>query len=208
MPAAAPAKKPTREFRTQPVDAATERLLAENNALVRGLAGRLHARLPQGCGIEISDLIQAGNMGLLKCAQSFNLLRGANFTGYAKFRIRGEMLDLVRRNSERDGAGLVSVVTMLEGQEIETQCAAPAEASPENTAENEQRAAIIREEIGRLPARYRSVVELRYSRGLTLREIGDALKVNESRACQMNQDALARLKKALKRRGVTDFSQL
>ena len=72
------------------------------NRIVRCLAGRLHARLPQGCGIEVADLIQAGNVGLLKASQSFEASHGAPLVGYAKFRIRGEMLDMVRRSAGRE----------------------------------------------------------------------------------------------------------
>ena len=58
------------------------------NRVVRILAGRLHARLPQDCGIEVADLVQAGNVGLLQAARSFEPDRGAPLAGYAKFRIR------------------------------------------------------------------------------------------------------------------------
>ncbi len=63
--------------------------------VVRALAGQLRARLPHECGIEMADLIQAGNVGLLQAARSYDSGRGAPLAGYARFRIRGEMLDMV-----------------------------------------------------------------------------------------------------------------
>lgn len=49
----------------------------EMERLVRAMAGRLHSRLPRGCGIEISDLVQAGNLGLLQAVWSYDPARRA-----------------------------------------------------------------------------------------------------------------------------------
>ncbi len=183
-------------------------MMEEMNRLVRGLAGRLHARLPQGCGIEISDLVQAGNVGLLKAARTFAADVGTPLAGYAKFRIRGEMLDMVRRNAGRERLPIGAPPNSTGGSEVESVCQASNETSPQFSALNEQRVSIIAEELRRLPLRYLSVVRLRYANGLTLKQIGAALNVNESRACQIHQVALDRLKRALWSRGVRDFAHL
>ena len=80
------------------------------NRLVRILAARVLAGFPAIRGIEMSDLIQAGNIGLLQATRTFSPQNGAPLAGYAKFRIRGEMLDAVRRNT-RSGAARVSRLT-------------------------------------------------------------------------------------------------
>jgi RNA polymerase sigma factor for flagellar operon FliA len=178
------------------------------NRVVRGLASRLHARLPHGCGIEISDLIQAGNVGLLQAARSFEPGRGAPLAGYAKFRIRGEMLDMVRRNAGR-GRFPSPVRTACEDADgWESRLPASAESSPQHSVVGRQRARILGEEMRRLPVRYRLVVRLRYSLEMTLRQIGVELRVNESRACQLHQSALHRLRHALSVRGVKALSHL
>ena len=175
--------------------------------VVRGLAGRLHARLPHGCGVEMADLIQAGNLGLLQAARSYQPGRGAPLAGYAKFRIRGEMLDMVRRNAGTPGAASAGH-SGSDDAEWESRVPASPESSPQHAALKQQRDAIIREELGRLPARYRTVMRLRYAGEMTLREIGAALSVNESRACQIHRSAIGRLKRALSSRGVRSFSHL
>ena len=53
-------------------------------------------RLPQN--IAIDDLIQAGMLGLLEAAKNYDSSKGASFETYAGIRIRGHMLDEVRRN--------------------------------------------------------------------------------------------------------------
>lgn len=174
------------------------------NRMVRALAGRLHARLPQGCGIDVGDLVQAGNVGLLKAVQAFEAGIGSPILSYAKFRVRGEMLDLVRKHLGRDSRSFGALANAAGEEEIP----ASADSCPQSPLFTRQRATVIQEELERLPARYRALVRLRYAGELTLREIGEQLHVNESRVCQLHQKALIRLKKALHSRGVSGFTQL
>jgi RNA polymerase sigma factor for flagellar operon FliA len=183
-------------------------LMSEMCRMVRAVAGKLHSRLPPGSGIEISDLIQAGNVGLLKAAKAFEPNMGAPLGGYAKFRIRGEMLDMIRRHAGRDRQPSTFSTPHLEGGDWDSPFQSPSEQSPQNSVLRDQQVSIIAEELRRLPARYLAVVKMRYAKGLTLREIGDSLHVNESRACQIHQGALTRLKRALWNRGVRDFKHL
>jgi RNA polymerase sigma factor FliA len=179
------------------------------NRLLRSAAGRVIARLPKGSGIEIADLIQAGNIGLLQAQRTFRPENGVSLAGYAKFRIRGEMLDTVRRSR-----GPVSAYAGRPGDtaedpgDREAGIPAPAEQSPHLVVAENQRATILGQEIERLPARYRTLVRLRYSGECSLREIGAVLRVHESRACQLHQSALGCLRRALSRRGVRLLSSL
>ena len=53
-----------------------------------------------------------------------------------------------------------------------------------------------------LPARYQQVVTLYYDRDMTMKEIGAALGVNESRVSQIHKAALARMQEALELNGI------
>ncbi len=64
-------------------------------SLVKRIAHHLLARLP--AHVELSDLIQSGMIGLLEAAQKYDPGKGASFETYAGIRIRGSMLDEVRR---------------------------------------------------------------------------------------------------------------
>jgi RNA polymerase sigma factor (sigma-70 family) len=174
--------------------------------LVRMIAGKLRARLPSAYGIEMADLIQAGNVGLLQAAKTYEPARGAPLTGYAKFRIRGEMLDMVRRSAGRNRPPILT--DFAEPADWEARLPASPDSSPQTGALRKQRLAIITEELQRLPEKDRVVVRLRYSSEMTLGQIGKILCVNESRACQIHQRALARLKRALWKRGVKRVSHL
>lgn len=177
--------------------------------LVRILAARVLGGLPGGCGVEMSDLIQAGNVGLLQAERTYSPGYGAPLSCYAKFRIRGEMLDAVRRNARQARAGItMQGSTADDGTDLEAMIPAPSECSPHSVLAKSQRAAILGEEVARLPERYRMIVRLRYGREFSLREIGDVLSVHESRVCQLHQTALGRLRRALSRRGVRSVSIL
>jgi RNA polymerase sigma factor for flagellar operon FliA len=71
-------------------------LLEEHAGLVKRIAYHLIARLPHT--VDVDDLIQAGMMGLLDASQNYNASQGASFETYAGIRIRGAILDEIRRN--------------------------------------------------------------------------------------------------------------
>jgi len=71
-------------------------LVEQHATLVKRIAYHLIARLPHT--VDVDDLIQAGMIGLLDAAQHFNASQGASFETYAGIRIRGSMLDEIRRN--------------------------------------------------------------------------------------------------------------
>ncbi|WP_306520441.1 RNA polymerase sigma factor FliA [Rheinheimera sp.] len=71
-------------------------LLVEKHApLVKRIAYHLLARLP--ASVQVDDLIQAGMIGLIEAAKNFDGTKGASFETFAGIRIRGSMLDEIRR---------------------------------------------------------------------------------------------------------------
>lgn len=64
--------------------------------LVKKIGLHLKARLPGA--IELEDLIQVGMMGLVNAIGNYDPGRGASFETYAGIRIKGSMLDEVRRH--------------------------------------------------------------------------------------------------------------
>lgn len=70
-------------------------LVVQNAPLVKRIAHHLLARLPES--VQLEDLIQAGMIGLLEAARQFDSSHGASFPTYAGIRIRGAMLDEIRR---------------------------------------------------------------------------------------------------------------
>ncbi|MGQ3891317.1 RNA polymerase sigma factor FliA [Legionella sp. CNM-4043-24] len=73
-----------------------EALLKTHATMVKRIAFHLLARLPPS--VQLDDLLQVGMMGLLDAARHYDESKGASFETYAGIRIRGHMLDEVRRN--------------------------------------------------------------------------------------------------------------
>jgi RNA polymerase sigma factor for flagellar operon FliA len=63
--------------------------------LVKRIAYHLLARLP--ANVQVDDLMQAGMIGLLEASKKYDSGKGASFETYAGIRIRGAMLDEVRK---------------------------------------------------------------------------------------------------------------
>jgi len=64
--------------------------------MVRRLAWHLHSSGRDG--IEVDDLMQAGMVALTECAQRHAGPSEDGFAAYAKMRVRGAMVDLIRRH--------------------------------------------------------------------------------------------------------------
>ena len=72
-------------------------LIEKNMGLVRKIAWHMHGRVKSA--VEIEDLIQIGMYGLVTAAQNYVVKEGVSFASYAGIRIRGEIVDHLRRNS-------------------------------------------------------------------------------------------------------------
>lgn len=70
-------------------------LIERHAPLVKRIGYHLLARLP--ASVQIDDLLQAGMIGLLEAGKKYDGSKGASFETYAGIRIRGAMLDEVRK---------------------------------------------------------------------------------------------------------------
>ena len=80
----------------QQQQAKAEQLVKDHLDLVKRIAYHLIARLPSS--VSADDLIQSGLLGLLDASEHYDPSQGAAFETYASIRIRGAMLDELRRN--------------------------------------------------------------------------------------------------------------
>jgi len=63
---------------------------------VRKIACRMARRLPQT--VELDDLVSAGTVGLMEALGRYDPAGGRSFETYAEFRVKGAILDELRRN--------------------------------------------------------------------------------------------------------------
>lgn len=102
--------------------------VVEHAALVKRIACHLKARLPDS--VQLDDLVQAGMIGLIEACRHYDASQGARFETYAGIRIRGAMLDELRRNDwapksvhrkARELAGAVHTIEQRTGRDARDQ---------------------------------------------------------------------------------------
>jgi RNA polymerase sigma factor for flagellar operon FliA len=84
------------------------------------VAARIRERLPKN--VDIEDLVQAGVIGLIDACRHYDSSKDAQFSTFAKFRIRGAILDSLRmldwgsRTLRRKGRAITASIAQLESK--------------------------------------------------------------------------------------------
>src|ERR1700737_5284095 len=84
-------------MRPQPITASQNLRVVAGLPFVEALARRMAASMPNS--IDIGDLVQDGVLGLIDAAHRFDEGRGIKFETFAERRIRGAMIDALRRDA-------------------------------------------------------------------------------------------------------------
>src|SRR6187397_2899820 len=84
-------------MRVQPATAAQDRRIVAGLPFVEALARRMAASMPNS--IDIGDLVQDGVLGLIDAAHRFDEARGIKFETFAERRVRGAMIDALRKDA-------------------------------------------------------------------------------------------------------------
>lgn len=85
------------QYHKNPNSQVRDKLILFYLPLVKYLAARMAIHLP--AGISKEDLESCGVMGLLEALKKFNPEKGVNFISFARLRIKGAMIDEIRRLS-------------------------------------------------------------------------------------------------------------
>jgi RNA polymerase sigma factor for flagellar operon FliA len=102
---------------SEDIDARNE-LVMHELPQVYYVASRIRERLPKH--VDIKDLVQAGVIGLLEASRNYDTSKDAKFSTFAKFRIRGAILDSLRkqdwssRTLRKEGREIASSILKLE----------------------------------------------------------------------------------------------
>src|SRR5690242_4733696 len=83
----------TRRRRTS--NAVRDRIVLDHLPLVKAIAVRVHENLP--VHVDLDDLVHAGVLGLFDAATKYNPAKNVAFRSYAKYRIKGAILDSLRQ---------------------------------------------------------------------------------------------------------------
>lgn len=168
--------------------------------LAQGLAHR--ARTLTTAMADSDDLTSAAFVGLIDAVDRFEPGRGVPFEAYARLRIRGAMIDELRRTSERarnalpeDQPRTLSLDDLLgRGAQV----ALPvADGDLDEGFEREDLRGRVQGALETLPPRQRELLGRYYTGEMTLREAGVRMGISEARACQLHGRAIFNLRRAL-----------
>jgi RNA polymerase sigma factor for flagellar operon FliA len=224
---------------------------------VEALARRMAASMPNS--IDLGDLVQDGILGLIDAARRFDEDRGIKFETFAERRVRGAMIDALRRDAwprgvrrqrrELDAARdalrrelghepsladlaarvgsdekrlsrtIVRIHTIESTSPLATgehaddsslpSVLVPSEPeAPDAIYEKMETSERVRAAIASLPPRERRVIRLYYYAEATMKQIGAAIGVNESRVSQLHARAIGRLREVLGKMGPSQAAEM
>lgn len=101
-----------------PAPSAEEAAVTGNLGLVRFIAARIASSLP--VQVELEDLVQTGTLGLIDAVRRYDPFKGIPFPAYARYRIRGSILDSLRAldwatRNQRKQCKAMSIAASQEG---------------------------------------------------------------------------------------------
>ena len=224
-------------------DAQQDRITA-SMPFVQTLARRLATSMPNS--VDIGDLVQDGMIGLIDAANRFDEKRGIKFETFAERRVRGSMIDALRRDAwprgvrrirrelevarehlrnemggepsladiakylDMDEARLSRTIVRINTIESTSPLVSaddvdeanlppvfvPSEPpAPDKACEQREVQDRLRGAVAALPQRERKVIGMYYFGDVTMKKIGEAIGVNESRVSQLHARAIQRLRK-------------
>jgi RNA polymerase sigma factor for flagellar operon FliA len=226
-----------------------EQIIEEYLPLVKYLASRIS--LGKTPLMEFDDLVSYGVIGLMDAISKFDESKGIKFSSYASIRIKGAIIDEIRKNRPISKGAMDKLnrynqvieklqnqlfreptneeiakelgMTLLEVGEVENYINYISivsleevifsddedmnimgtiedknSPSPEEKFVNSEKVEILSRAIEELNQKDRTVLNLYYYEGLTLKQIGNVLSVSESRVCQLHSRAIRNLREKMK----------
>ena len=186
--------------------------------LTKYVVGRVKVSLPPTFSFE--DISSYGVEGLIDAVEKFSPKMGARFETYALVRIRGNIIDKIRSQDFLPRSVRRKIKDVKEAQEAlkakfgrtatnseiassdgdieiidtiqDSHALTPHDELEEKDVKKELEAAL-----KRLPERERTIMVLYYHENMTLKEIGEAINVSESRISQLHAQAIMKLKNLL-----------
>lgn len=229
--------------KTRSIDARNDLVMAYVH-LVKIIARRLLPTYHKH--VEFDDLMSSGMLGLMDAVDKFDPTKEVKFETYASLRIRGEIIDQIRKQdwapislrqkikrieegysrlegnlgrsaTEKEVADFLEmsesdvIKTLDESHTFNVMCLDEVlvdrmksdeflvshEDTPEEAVENKEMIKLLAKYIDTLNEKERQVIALYYYEELTLKEIGLALGVTESRVSQIHSKAMMTLKTRL-----------
>ena len=227
-----------------------EQIIQEYIPLVKYIASRV--MFGKNKYMEYEDLVSYGLIGLMDALSKFDNTKGMKFSSYASIRIKGSMIDELRKNRPiSKGAmdklnkynkaidnlqmhllreptnveiakymeislnevaeienyinyiSMVSLENVIFSEDEDVNLIGIIEdknsPSPEAHLQDKEQLEILTQAISLLKEKDRTILNLYYYEGFTLKEIGTVLSVSESRVCQLHSRSISNLRECMKK---------
>ncbi len=187
---------------------ARRRLVSANLRFVVSIAKRY-----RHSGLSLGDLVNEGNLGLLRAAARYDETRGVRFVSYAAWWVRQAIIQAILASRDPPGPGGKARVSIDEplGAGLPLREVLPDERSepPERRILDSDLRDAIDSSLTDLPEREERVLRLYFGldggRPLALGELGEHLGVTRERARQIKERALSRLRAGAGRHGLSAY---
>ena len=139
------------------------------------------------------DIIQEGTVGLIEAVESFDAQRGVAFSLFAVHRIRGRMLNFLKKEGRSD----LACIDGGQGGEIE---ASPKEliedtaVSVAEQAEHHELAGQLHNALARLPQKERFVLEKVYLKSAEVKDVAELLNVSTAHIYRLQKSGIRRIR--------------
>jgi RNA polymerase sporulation-specific sigma factor len=151
---------------------------------------------------ETMELVQEGMVGLLEAAENYDYTRGVAFSVFATFRIKGRMLDYLKKTNsgvlylEGDlGSGLTLGETLASGQ-----------VSPTEYAERQLLHDKVTQALGRLPEKEQKVITGMYLEDRPAQAVAEAIDISLGHVYRLQKKGVRRIRGMLSR-FIHDFNK-
>ena len=151
---------------------------------------------------ETMELVQEGMVGLLEAAENYDHTRGVAFSVFATFRIKGRMLDYLKKTNsgvlylEGDlGSGLTLGETLASGQ-----------VSPIEYAERQLLHDKVTQALGRLPEKEQKVITGMYLEDRPAQAVAEAIDISLGHVYRLQKKGVRRIRGMLSR-FIHDFNK-
>lgn len=170
---------------------AHQRLMTAYQPLVFKIA--VSFQLPEP---ETMELIQEGMVGLLEAAETYDYKRGVAFSLFASYRIKGCMLDFLKKDSDK---GVIS----LDGKTLcgmaVADTLASGKASPAELAEQQLLQEKVQQALSRLPEKEQRVLTGMYLEDQSAQNVADAINVSLGYVYRLQKQGVRRVRGMLSR---------
>ena len=151
---------------------------------------------------ETMELVQEGMVGLLEAAENYDYTRGVAFSVFATFRIKGRMLDYLKKTNngvlylEGDlGSGLTLGETL-----------ASVQVSPAEYAERQILHDKVTQALGRLPEKEQKVITSMYLEDRPAQAVAEAIDISLGHVYRLQKKGVRRIRGMLSR-FIHDFNK-